>query len=77
MTIGEKIVFYRNNARFSQEELAYKSTLDGDYVSYDEDVLSLYIETEFVLAMMKPEDSRYTYYSGIAEVEVLDDIVCM
>ena len=24
MTIGEKIVFYRNNARFSQEELAYR-----------------------------------------------------
>ena len=61
----------------AQEQIAYKSTLDGDYISYDEDVLSLYIETEFVLAMMKPEDSRYTYYSGIAEVEVLDDIVCM
>ena len=59
-----------------QEEIAYKSTLDRDYISYDEDVFNLYIETEFVLAMMKPEDSRYVYYDGIAEVEV-DDIVCM
>ena len=60
-----------------QEEVGYKSTLDGDYISYDDDVFNLYLETEFVLAMMKPSDSRYVYYDGVAEIEVLDDIISM
>ena len=68
-----------NLGYIAQEEIAYKSTSDGhdDMFSYDEDMLSVYIETGFVSAMMKPNDSRYVYYDGIAEVEVLDDIICM
>ena len=60
-----------------EEEIAYTSTSDDDYVfSYDDDVFSLDIPTDFITAMMKPSDSRYTYYDGIADVEVLD-VVCM
>ena len=62
----------------SQEEIPYKSTLDcSDYIfSFDDDWLNLYVETDFIVAMMKPEDSRFVYFDGIEEVEV-DDIVCM
>ena len=63
----------------SQEKIPYKSTLDcSDYIfSFDDDWLNLYVETDFIVAMMKPEDSRFVYFDGIEEVEVLDDIVCM
>ena len=63
----------------SQEKIPYKSTLDcSDYIfSFDDDWLNLYVETDFIVAMMKPEDSRFVYYDGVAKVEVLDDIVCM
>ena len=61
----------------AQEEICYKSESDDDYIfSYDDDVFSLYIETDFIGSMMKPEDSRYVYYDGVAEIEV-DEIVCM
>ena len=67
-----------NLAYISQEQIAYESVSDSDYIfRYDDDVLSLYVETDFVLAMMKPDDSRWVYYDGIAEMEVLADIVCM
>ena len=61
----------------AQEEIGYVSMSDDDYIfSYDDDVFSLYVETDFIATMMKPEDSRYTYYDGVAEIEV-DEIVCM
>ena len=61
----------------AQEEIGYKSESDDDYIfSYDDDVFSLWVEAEFVGTMMKPEDSRYVYYDGVAEIEV-DEIVCM
>ena len=61
----------------AQEEICYKSESDDDYIfSYDDAVFSLYVETDFIGTMMKPEDSRYVYYDGVAEIEV-DEIVCM
>ena len=63
----------------SQEKIPYKSTLDcSDYIfSFDDDWLNLYVETDFIVAMMKPEDSRFVYFDGVADVEVLDDIISM
>ena len=61
----------------AQEEIGYKSESDDDYIfSYDDDVFSLYVETDLIATMMKPEDSRYTYYDGVAEIEA-SDVVCM
>ena len=61
-----------------QEQIAYKSTFDDDYIfSYDNDVFSLYVPTEFMSFIMKPSDSKYVYYDGVADIEVLDDIISM